>query len=448
MNLFNIGLKLSKKFIPNISVCLKNIKKIFQLKFDSPSLEQQFREYEDLHRLSSIRVAIAILIVLIMLFSRFDFEYGGDFWYLTFMLRMFGPIALLSMWFVISYSSVYQKNTRFYEFLFATAAMGATVFLSFSLGYLFDIPFTDWSFPFLANCMLIVFYTSLLLIISAFYFALFSLFIAIAFEVCLLQLSTDRVAITEINQNFAAAIVMALIANRGLEKLRRSVFQRNFTIIAERERANTLLYDLVPESVAKRLKNGEVVADEHHNLVVVFIDIVGFTQFSAHSSTEFVLDTLKAVFDFIDHCASKHQIEKVKTMGDGYMAVAHQKSVINNQFKHLHSAAEFCLEVIEGSNKIFADMNLSLTVRIGLDMGSAFGGVLGAKRPFYDYWGNTVNMAAHLEENSEPSRISVSSVIKESLAARFRFIDRGQVFLKGGGATHVWFLEHPLKQIA
>lgn len=432
---------MSVRFFEYVKLPLSNLKQGFQLKFESIELEHQFLEYEVLHRLISIRAAITILIVLIMLFSRFDFEYGGSQWYITFLLRVLGPITVLVIWFLTSYSVFYHRNTRLYEFLFATVAMGLTVFLSFSLGHLFEVPFADWSFPFLSNSMLIVFYTGLLLIISAFYFALFLFFISLAFEFCLLQLTADQAAITEINQNFAAAIVMALVANRGLEKLRRGVFQRNFTIMAERERANALLYDLVPESVADRLKKGEIVADEHPNLVVIFIDIVGFTQFSAHACTELMLHTLKAVFTSIDQCASKYRIEKVKTIGDGYMAVSHQTPSETNALRSVDAAAEFCLEVIEVSNKVFAEMNSPLSLRVGLHMGPAFGGVLGTNRPFYDYWGTTINIAAHLEEHSEPNKISVSTVVRELLTDQFDFIDRGEIVFKGIGSTQVWFLE-------
>ncbi|WP_298609440.1 adenylate/guanylate cyclase domain-containing protein [uncultured Thiothrix sp.] len=432
---------MKKLFLTSIGLPINEVKKLFQLRFTSTELENKFLEYEGGNRLIGIRAAITILIVLIMLFSRFDFEYGGSRWYITFLIRLLGPVTILIIWFAISYSSLYQRNARLYDFLFATAAMSLTVFLSFSLGYLFEVPFVDWSFPFLANSMLIVFYTGLLLIISFFYFALFLLLISLTFEFCLLQLTADQAAITEINQNFGATIVMALVANRGLEKLRRVVFQRNFMIMAERERANALLYDLVPESVAHRLKNGEVVADEHHNLVVIFIDIVGFTQFSAHARTDLMLDTLKAIFTSIDNCASKHKIEKVKTIGDGYMAVSHHTSLATEEFENVYAAADFCLEVIDLSKKIFAEMDSPLSLRVGLHMGSAFGGVLGTNRPFYDYWGTTINIAAHLEKQSEPNKISVSTVVRDLLIDRCKFIDRGQVACKGIGFTQVWFLE-------
>jgi class 3 adenylate cyclase len=411
------------------------------LRFDSVELEQRFREYETGHRLVNVRMAIMIVTVIIILFARFDFEYGGSRWHITFLVRMFGPVAVLLTWLAVTFSPSYRRNTRLYDFLFGTASMSLTIFLSFAIGHFFDVPFADWSFPFLANCMMIVFYTGLLLVVSSAHFALCSVVLFAGFELCLVWLTSSQSAIAEINQNFIACLIITFTANRGLERLRRTVFTRNLALTTERERSDKLLYDLVPEPVAHRLKSGEQVADEHRDLAVVFIDIAGFTEFSATHPIEVMLRMLKAVFAVIDDCAAAHRIEKVKTIGDGDMAVSHAGNPPGNGTGHVDNAAKFCFDLLHASRKVFADTGAPLGVRIGLHVGPAFGGVFGVSRPFYDYWGTTINMAARLERKSESGRVAVSSAVRTLLAAKYDFIDGGEVALKGIGPTRIWFME-------
>ncbi len=207
---------------------------------------------------------------------------------------------------------------------------------------------------------------------------------------------------------------------------------------AERQKSERLLLNTLPVSIAQRMKSGEVtIADHHPEVSVLMADLVGFTALAAHVSPEEVVSLLNEIFSSFDSLAGKRGLEKIKTVGDGYMAAG---GIPEPQLGHASAIAHLALDM----NTAIADFNTqygtSIQLRIGICTGPVIAGVIGHKKFAYDVWGDTVNLASRLETSAEPGAIHVSESSFERLKNEFSF-DPGQVFdLKGRGATLVYRL--------
>jgi class 3 adenylate cyclase len=202
---------------------------------------------------------------------------------------------------------------------------------------------------------------------------------------------------------------------------------------AENER---LLLNILPAAIAKRLREGErVIADRHEDLSLLFADIVGFTQMSGGLPAERVIDLLDDLFRDLDDLVDTYGLEKIKTIGDAYMAVG---GLPPNPDDHLARTASMALDLNEVLRSRTSEYQIRM--RIGLHVGPAVAGVIGAKKFIYDVWGDTVNTASRLESFGVPEHIQVTDSVQERLADRFEFEPRGIVELKGMGPTRTWFL--------
>lgn len=199
-----------------------------------------------------------------------------------------------------------------------------------------------------------------------------------------------------------------------------------------------LLLNVLPAAVAGRLKAGEVtIADHSADVSVMFADIVGFTSLSAGLQPQELVALLNDLFTRFDEIARRHGIEKIKTVGDCYMAVC---GVPEERKDHAAALADVALELLESVRDFNAAQGLTLQVRIGLNSGPVVAGVIGTSKFIYDLWGDTVNVASRLESTGVPGRIQVGDATRHALRGTFDFEDRGEVDLKGKGPTKTAFL--------
>lgn len=211
------------------------------------------------------------------------------------------------------------------------------------------------------------------------------------------------------------------------------------SLAAEHARSEALLYNLLPEGIAARLKvePDQTIADSLPNVAILFADIVDFTPRAASLPPEEVVGFLNRIFRAFDELAEKHQLEKIKTIGDAYMVAAGMPNPCRDP---VHRVAEMALDmqrtVAEMSDK-FAD---GLKIRIGLHTGPVVAGVIGNKKLFYDVWGETVNTASRMESHGEPGRIQVTGATLEELSEDYLFEPRGIVGIKGVGSVETWWL--------
>ena len=236
--------------------------------------------------------------------------------------------------------------------------------------------------------------------------------------------------------------VLGLFASYALERSTRLLFLRERELGAERARSEALLSNTLPRAIIDRLKargleEGTRLAEALDEVTVVFIDAVGFTAQAATTPPDQIAGSLDDLFSWFDALADRFGLEKIKTMGDAYMAVAGAPTPMTD---HAAAAAEMALAVLaelEGRTWPLGD---PVQVRIGLASGPAVAGVIGRRKFAYDLWGDTVNLAKRLETQAEPGWILVSEALAKNLEGRFAFSPPQLLDLKGMGPTSARFL--------
>jgi adenylate cyclase len=204
---------------------------------------------------------------------------------------------------------------------------------------------------------------------------------------------------------------------------------------AEREKSEQLLLNVIPAAVCKRMKNGEVnIADSHAEVSVLFADLVGFTTLSSQIDADQVVFLLNEIFSEFDLLAEKHGVEKIKTIGDGYLAAG---GVPVARPDHAEAIADLALDMQAEIARINHDYNTSIHIRVGISSGPVVAGVIGRKKFAYDIWGATVNLAHELETEGAPGRIRVSESSKTLLEEKFTF-ERCASGLPGEQAPTYW----------
>ena len=208
-------------------------------------------------------------------------------------------------------------------------------------------------------------------------------------------------------------------------------------IKAERDRANTLLHAILPGSVVQRLDGGEqVIADRFDSATIIFTDIVGFTKLAAEMTPSELVRKLGLLFSQFDHLSEKHGVEKIKTIGDAYMAAS---GLPEPRPDHAAAAVAFARELVAESGR--ADWpNPPLRIRVGVHSGPVIAGLIGKKRFIYDVWGHTVNMAARLEAHSEPGRVHISQSTLTALGGGVAVEPQGKIDLKGIGLVSTFLV--------
>ncbi|MGK7891727.1 MAG: adenylate/guanylate cyclase domain-containing protein [Leptolyngbyaceae cyanobacterium] len=228
---------------------------------------------------------------------------------------------------------------------------------------------------------------------------------------------------------------------RANEELEQRVAQRTAELQRETERSEQLLLNILPASIAEQLKEeGRSPAEHFEDVTILFADIVGFTGLAARIAPLALVDTLNQVFSAFDHMVDKYGLEKIKTIGDAYMAVGGLPTVRED---HAEAIADMALamQAYMQSLPISRDLANPLRIRIGINTGPVIAGVIGLKRFIYDLWGDAVNIAARMESHGEPGSIQVTEATYLKLRAQFHLQKRGTVAVKGRGEmTTYWLL--------
>ena len=202
-------------------------------------------------------------------------------------------------------------------------------------------------------------------------------------------------------------------------------------LAAEQQKSESLLLNVLPASIARRLKSGErPLADRFEEVAVLFADMVGFTPMSEHLSPEEVVEMLDGLFSEFDVIAERRQLEKIKTVGDAYMVVG---GLPEPRPDAAEAMAEMALEIQELVARYRTSAGETLQVRIGIDIGPVVAGVIGRQKFTYDLWGDTVNTASRMESHGVPGQIQVTPNAYKRLREHYRFQPREPVEVKGKG---------------
>ena len=208
----------------------------------------------------------------------------------------------------------------------------------------------------------------------------------------------------------------------------------------EREKGRTekLLLNVLPIAIADRLQRGEKVeAETFPEVTVLFADVVGFTKLAADIGPRSVAILLNELFEIFDDLAEKHKLEKIKTIGDCYMAVA---GVPDRSPTHAQQMADFAIEALDVLKAQNIRLSRNVQIRIGIHCGTVAAGIIGRKKFAYDLWGDVVNITSRLEGTADPMKIHVSESIHSRLEDSYLFEARGEVELKNRGKLRTYFL--------
>ena len=207
---------------------------------------------------------------------------------------------------------------------------------------------------------------------------------------------------------------------------------------AEQERSENLLLNILPASIAERLKrNPAVIADAFDEITVLFADIVGFTPMSARVEPEAMVLCLNEIFSRFDRLAERYGLEKIRTIGDSYMVVGGAPVIRPD---HAEAVAGMALDMLSAVDGFKAPNGDDVRIRIGINTGPAIGAVLGVKKFVYDVYGDAVNTASRMESHGVAGSIQVSAATYELLYDRYVFEPRGSVQVKGKGEMTTYLL--------
>jgi class 3 adenylate cyclase len=246
--------------------------------------------------------------------------------------------------------------------------------------------------------------------------------------------------------NFTAISVMIYsllwyFANEK-NKLRMQVDASHAEIRLEKDRSEKLLLNILPPAIAERLKRNEVnIAQGHADVTVMFADIVGFTRMTEELSPVETVKILNDVFSIFDDIADKYHVEKIKTIGDAYMAAAGLDT--GAQIHYADAVANMALEMLARIDEYRGRTGERLEIRVGIGTGPVVAGVIGKKKFIYDIWGDTVNVAFRMAADARTGAVHVDLMTHRRLQHRFRFDDMHEVEIKGKGRMQVFHLIGP-----
>ena len=238
--------------------------------------------------------------------------------------------------------------------------------------------------------------------------------------------------------NIVMAFFLGAVTCGMFEALRRRQFLTLHQLQDEKERYKNLLCTLVPPAIARRIEHGESpIADSHAEITVLFSDFVGFTSLTSRIAPHRLIQLLNDLFSEFDAAAERYGVEKIKTIGDGYMAACGPPTL-----ESMRTAAmvRFGLEMVDITERVAEKHAIPIGIRVGVHSGSLIAGVIGKSRFAYDMWGETVNMASRMESAGVPGRVQVSESAFQRLDSGFSFEARENLPIKGAGTVSAYLV--------
>ena len=206
----------------------------------------------------------------------------------------------------------------------------------------------------------------------------------------------------------------------------------------EKKRSDSLLLNILPEEVANQLKDTGAAARQYDDVTVLFTDFVNFTEAGERMTPGALIEELDNCFKKFDEITSKHKVEKIKTIGDAYLAVC---GLPTADPKHAENVVAAALEINTFMQDRLAKLgNKTFDIRLGIHSGHVVAGIVGVKKFAYDIWGDTVNTAARMEQNSEPGKVNISETTYDLVKEKFNCEYRGEIDAKGKGMMKMYYV--------
>ncbi len=249
--------------------------------------------------------------------------------------------------------------------------------------------------------------------------------------------NTDSLAL------LASQIAISFENSQLYDNLENKVRERTNELMIEKDKSEKLLLNILPSEVANELKEmGHSDARMYNHVTVLFADFVNFTKLSEKLSPQELIDDIDEYFKAFDLIMEECGLEKIKTIGDAYLAVCGLPIESENHAKSTAKAAKAMMQLVDNLRvKKKANNEIYFDIRIGLHSGSVIAGIVGLKKFAYDIWGDTVNTAARMEQSCEPNKINISSSTYELIKDEFTCQHRGKIVAKNKGKMDMYYME-------
>jgi len=409
-----------------------------RLRFSDPALESAFREDRFQHNVGNVRfgflagiglwIGWGLLLRPYMLSIR-DLQLDA-----RFRFGLFIPMLVLG--YAFSYTRLFRRVWEWTSFASVVATLVIWILYS---SQILTLP-AEYGY---VGVILITAFTYTLLRLR---FILVVLTASIGLAVYLPYAFTARY-IVDVSQVLATLYIVSFgllgcLAAYWMERFARDLFLRQRELDQERNRSDVLLLNILPQAVVEQLKtsSGERIAEAFDDVSVIFIDAVDSTEHAAASSPEEFAGALDAFFRWFDELSDRHGLEKIKTIGDAYMAVAGAPVPMAN---HEDAVVAMALEILAGSPTVRWPSGDPIDVRVGVASGPVVAGVIGERKFAYDVWGDTGNVASRLQEACQPGQVLVSQWTTTDLIDRYDFGPVQMMDVRGRGATPVRVLLGP-----
>jgi len=407
-----------------------------RLRFPDAAEEAAFRTFYCLRFRHHTRIALVAGALLIVLFAASDWLLDRNGAQMTVALRMFVivPLMLASAWAVMQ-----PWIEQAYETVATVVACLVALLLAVIYWHL-GAGLTRAGL----GLVLLMLSTIFIIRLRFRHFAVFLLIAWLSFLSAIVAARHADPALALANTlAVSAAMVLGLYGAWTRESENRREF-RLFNEVAEaKARIEDLLHSMLPGEIVGRIQRGESpIADAHQEVSIVFADLVGFSALARRLPAAQLVQLLDRLFSEFDRIAAAHGVERIKTIGDAYMAVCGIGSACAD---HADRAARFALALQARVAELAQESGLALNVRIGLHVGPVIAGVIGTRKPAFDCWGETVNLASRLESSGSHAGVHISETAWQRLRERFVTRELPPVSLKGVGEVRTYLLEaaHP-----
>jgi class 3 adenylate cyclase/CHASE3 domain sensor protein len=260
------------------------------------------------------------------------------------------------------------------------------------------------------------------------------------------ELKLTNIEIEELNKNLEVKIQERTIEiyqqKEEIEAQRDNLAKTFSQLEEEKHKADLLLLNILPEQIAEELKLKGKTNPRNYQLVsVLFTDFEGFTNISAQLSSDELVTALNKYFEAFEHISDKHQLEKIKTIGDAFMAAGGiPEDNIINPMQAILAGLEIQRFMLKHAKTYFNNQQQTWKLRIGINTGELIAGVIGKKKFAYDIWGDAVNVASRMESKGEAGRVNISENTYQLVKDFFECEYRGQIDVKGKGAMNMYFV--------
>lgn len=250
-----------------------------------------------------------------------------------------------------------------------------------------------------------------------------------------LMIKKDRIYRNSLIGIIGLLVLLAVVIYLSLRQKRRD----NQIIGREKDQSEKLLLNILPAGIAHDLKEkGSTEPQLYQHVTVCFSDIVGFTEQSAQLEPKILIEELNNIFTAFDNIIENHHCERIKTIGDSYMAVC---GLPEENPDHAVQIIRASVEMVQYLEKKNLESQIEWRMRVGIHSGPVIAGVVGIKKYIYDVFGDTINTASRMEASSEPMRINVSEVTYNLVRDQFKFEERGALEVKGKGTMNMYFIK-------